>query len=307
MATEEARQGLRRRLGRAGIWTPPAERLGLDAAAIAATIERAGFGSVWVGGGNAEPDAFRRLEPWLDATERLVVATGIANIWARSPKAMFAGAAGLEDRFPGRFILGVGVSHAPLVAQLGQTYERPLEAMRKYLEELEHPASHAGYPEAEASPLMLAALGPRMLRLARDHTDGAHPYFTTPEHTASARSVLGASPLLIPEQAVVLSPDRAEALAAGRAYTTRYLRMPNYASNLARLGFGPDELTDGGSDRLVEAIIPYGPDQVAARVREHLQAGADHVVIQPLGDDGNFSVGQLDVLAQAVTEFTGPA
>jgi probable F420-dependent oxidoreductase len=307
MATEEARQRLRRRMGRAGIWMPPAQRFGLDAAATAAAIERAGFGSVWVGGGHAEPDAFRRLEPWLAATERLIIATGIANIWARSPSEMFGGAAGLEDQSPGRFVLGLGVSHAPLVARLGQTYERPMEAMRKYLDELEHPASHAGYPEAEAPPLVLAALGPRMLRLARDHTDGAHPYFTTPEHTASARSVLGSSPLLIPEQAVVLSSDRAEALAAGRAYTTRYLQMPNYVSSLARLGFGPGEVAGGGSDRLVEAIVPYGPEQAAARVREHLQAGADHVVIQPLGDDGKFSVGQLDALAQVVAEFRDPA
>ena len=304
MSADDDRKTLRQRLGRTGIWMPPPGRLGLDAAAIAAGIERAGFGSVWVGGGNTEGDAFVRLEPFLGATERLIVATGIANIWARTPAAMRDRAAILAARFPGRFVLGLGVSHATLVEQLGRSYERPLEAMRRYLDELEHPAGH---PEAETPPVVLAALGPKMLELARDHADGAHPYLTTPEHTEFARSVLGPAPLLAPEQAVVLSSERAEGLAAGRAYVARYLRLPNYVANLARFGFGPEDVAGGGSDRLVEAIIPHGPGQVAARVRAHLDAGADHVVIQPLGADGGFSAGQIEALAVAVAEVRDPA
>jgi probable F420-dependent oxidoreductase len=282
----------------------------MDGAAVAATIERAGFGSVWVGGGNAEPDAFGRLVPLLAGTDRLVVATGIANIWAREPGAMRAGADDLAVRFPGRFILGLGVSHAPLVEALGRTYQRPLQAMEKYLGELDHPAGHGASPEGVLPPVVLppvvlAALGPKMLELARESADGAHPYFASPEHTAFARDILGPQPLLVPEQAVVLGGDRSEALAAGRAYTARYLRMPNYVSNLARLGFGPDDVAGGGSDRLVSAIIPHGPADVLARVREHLDAGADHVVVQPLGADGTFSAAALEPLAAAFGALSG--
>jgi probable F420-dependent oxidoreductase len=152
--------------------------------------------------------------------------------------------------------------------------------------------------------VVLAALGPKMLELARESADGAHPYFTTPEHTAFARDILGPQPLLVPEQAVVLGAAApSEALAAGRAYTTGYLRMPNYVSNLSRLGFGPDDVAGGGSDRLVSAIVPHGPADVLARVREHLDAGADHVVVQPLDADGKFSAADLEPLAAALAEL----
>jgi probable F420-dependent oxidoreductase len=280
--------------------SPPA-RTGVDPGAIAAAIERAGFGSVWIGGGNTEPDAFRLLEPVLSATSRLVVATGIANVWAWQPGAMRKEAERLALAFPDRFILGLGVSHAPLVAALGHAYQRPLEKMEKFLDELDHPAQHGA--AGELPPVVLAALGPKMLKLSAERTAGAHPYFTTPEHTAFARSVLGTSPLLVPEQAVSLAAGRAEGLAAGRTYAERYLRMPNYVRNLRRLGFGDEDLADGGSDRLIRAIIPYGPGSVLARVREHLDAGADHVVIQPLDVSGGFAPGQLDHLASAVAEL----
>jgi probable F420-dependent oxidoreductase len=303
MTTADELASLRQRLGRTGIWMPHLERLKIDGAVAAAAIERAGFGSAWVGGGNAEPDAFRRLLPLLEGTERLVVATGIANIWAREPGSMRAGADDLAERFPGRFILGLGVSHAPLVEALGRTYQRPLEAMEKYLGELDHPAGRGASPEGVLPPVVLAALGPKMLELARESADGAHPYFTTPEHTAFARDILGPQPLLVPEQAVVLGADRSEALAAGRAYTTGYLRMPNYVSNLGRLGFGPEDVAGGGSDRLVSAIVPHGPADVLERIREHLDAGADHVVVQPLGADGTFSAADLESLAAALAEL----
>jgi probable F420-dependent oxidoreductase len=240
MMTDE----LRSRLGRVGIWMPPPERTGVDPAAIAAAIERAGFTSVWIGGGNATPDAFARLRPLLAGSSQLIVATGIANVWAWEPARMRTQAEDLAGEFPGRFILGLGVSHAPLVASLGHSYLRPLQKMEKFLDELDHPAQHGA--DRQLPPIVLAALGPKMLRLSRDHTLGAHPYFTTPEHTAFARSVLGPSPLLVPEQAVSLARDAAEGLAAGRAYGERYLRLPNYTRNLERFGFGAADFAAGG-------------------------------------------------------------
>jgi probable F420-dependent oxidoreductase len=298
MTTDE----LRARLGPVGIWMPPPERTGVDPAATGAAIERAGFTSAWIGGGNATPDAFARLRPLLAGSENLIVATGIANVWAWEPARMRAEAEGLAAEFPGRFILGLGVSHAPLVASLGHSYLRPLQKMEKFLDELDHPAQRGA--DRRLPPIVLAALGPMMLRLSRDQTLGAHPYFTTPEHTAFARSVLGPSPLLVPEQAVSLAPDTREGLAAGRAYCQRYLRLPNYTRNLERFGFGRADFAGGGSDRLISAIVPSGASTALDRVREHLDAGADHVLIQPLGADGGFAAGAVDELAAAVTELT---
>jgi probable F420-dependent oxidoreductase len=223
------------------------------------------------------------------------VATGIANVWAWEPGEMRAAAAGLAAEFPGRFILGLGVSHAPLVAALGHPYERPLRKMERFLDELDHPAQHGA--DRELPPVVLAALGPKMLELSRDQTLGAHPYFTPPEHTAFARSVLGAAPLLVPEQAVTLTPDAAP---GARAYAERYLRMPNYTRNLERFGFTPADVADGGSDRLISAIIPSGPEAAGAAVRAHLDAGADHVVLQPLDAAGGFALAALGDLASAV-------
>lgn len=285
--------------GRLGIWMPPPAWIGADPAATAAAIERAGFTSVWIGGGNATPDALELLRPLLAGSSRLLVATGIANIWAWQPAQLRAEAAALATDFPGRFVLGLGVSHKPLVTSLGHTYERPLEKMEKFLDELDHPAQHLEH--GELPPIVLAALGPRMLTLSAECTAGAHPYFTPPEHTAFARSVLGKSPLLVPEQALSLAAGPA-GLAAGRAYAERYLRLPNYTRNLERFGFGPDDLADGGSDRLISAIVPAG-EAVVDRVRAHLDAGADHVLLQPVDESGAFAAYQLDSLASAVAEF----
>jgi probable F420-dependent oxidoreductase len=286
---------LRQRLRRVGVWMPPPERTGLDPEKTAATIEQAGFTSVWVGGGNSTPDAFDRLRPLLAGSSRLIVATGIANVWAWEPGEMRTAAEGLAAEFPGRVILGLGVSHAPLVAALGHQYERPLRKMEKFLDELDHPAAHGA--DRELPPVVLAALGPKMLELSRVQALGAHPYFTPPEHTAFARSVLGGEPLLVPEQAVTLSPGAAP---GARAYAERYLRMPNYTRNLERFGFTPADFADGGSDRLISAIIPSGPEAAAATVRAHLEAGADHVVIQPLDASGGFAAAALGDLASAV-------
>jgi len=286
---------LRQRLRRVGVWMPPPERTGLDPEKTAATIEQAGFTSVWVGGGNSTPDAFDRLRPLLAGSSRLIVATGIANVWAWEPGEMRTAAEGLAAEFPGRLILGLGVSHAPLVAALGHQYERPLRKMERFLDELDHPAAHGA--DHELPPVVLAALGPKMLELSRVQTLGAHPYFTPPEHTAFARSVLGGEPLLVPEQAVTLSADAAP---GARAYAERYLRMPNYTRNLERFGFTPADFADGGSDRLISAIIPSGPEAAAATVLAHLEAGADHVVIQPLDASGGFAAAALGDLASAV-------
>lgn len=276
---------LRQVLGRTGIWMPPPAAIGLDPGAFAREIEAAGFGSVWVPGVNAAAN-LAALEPLLAATERLVVATGIASVWTWSPAELAAAADRLADGYPGRFVLGLGVSHAPLVESTGQAYVRPLAKMRQFLGEL----------PLTAAPVVLAALGPKMLELSRDRTAGAHPYFSPPEHTAFARSVLGAAPLLVPELAVALAPG-SEGEAAARAYAKFYLRLPNYTSNLRRFGFGDADLADGGSDRLMSAVVPHGPEAVRDRLGEHLDAGADHVVVQPVGEDGKFAAGDIGELA----------
>ena len=296
MTTDE----LRSRLGRVGIWMPPPERLGLDPAATAAAIERAGFTSVWVGGGNPDLASFDRLRAQLAGTERLIVATGIANVWAWQPADLRAAGEALAADFPGRFILGLGVSHAPLVEALGHAYLRPLRKMEKFLDELDHPAFHGG--ERQLPPIVIAALGPKALELAREQALGSHPYFTPPEHTRFAREALGAAPLLIPELACTLDGDPAAGAATARTYAARYLQMPNYTKNLERFGFGAADLEGTGSDRLISEIIPNGSAALLERLNSHLDAGADHVVIQPL-DAGSFTPAALATLATAVAEL----
>jgi probable F420-dependent oxidoreductase len=297
MTTDE----LRSRLGRVGIWMPPPERIGVDPAATAAAIERAGFTSVWVGGGNPDQAAFARLRAQLSGSERLIVATGIVNVWAWEPAGLRTEAEALAADFPGRFILGLGVSHAPAVEALGHAYLRPLRKLEKFLDELDHPAYHGA--EHELPPIVIAALGPKMLELARDQAQGSHPYFTPPEHTRFARGVLGAAPLLVPELACTLASDSAQGAATARAYAGRYLRLPNYTKNLERFGFGAADFEGTGSDRLISQIIPNGSGPLQERIKSHLDAGADHVVIQPLGDDG-FTPAGLTTLAGVVAEFT---
>jgi probable F420-dependent oxidoreductase len=292
---------LRSKLGRVGIWMSPPAAVGLEPEAVGAAIEQAGFTSVWVGGGNQGPEDFKALRGLLAGSERLVAATGIANIWAWEPAAIRAESERLEQDFPGRFILGLGVSHAPLVSKLGQTYAKPLAKMEQFLGELDHPTpGGAGRGGAdELPPVVLAALGPKMLRLSAQYA-GAHPYFTTPEHTAQARPILGPGPLLVPEQAVSLDPAPGD---GPRTYASRYLRMPNYTRMLKSYGFTDADIADGGSDRLVNTVIPTGAGAVLATVRAHLDAGADHVVIQPLGASGAFDVAQLTELSAVVADL----
>lgn len=274
------------RLPPVGIWTGALDGVpASQARELAAEIESLGYGAVWLPE-VAGRDVFVHLALLLSATTRLVGA-----------------AKGLAEAFPERALVGLGVSHQTLVEGLrGHVYDRPLTAMREYLERMDA-APYTALRPTTPMRRVLAALGPKMLQLAAERTDGAHPYFVPPEHTATARQVLGAGPLLCPEQAVLLETDPERARAVGRKHTAIYVATPNYANNLRRLGFTDDDLADGGSDRLVDAIVAWGDvEAVVARVRAHFDAGADHVSIQALGENlREVPVAQWRELAPALT------
>jgi probable F420-dependent oxidoreductase len=258
----------------------------------AAELDELGYTAVWLPGGAGGP-VLERAQALLDATSRIMVATGILNVWRHSPVEVAQAHASLALGSQGRFLLGLGVSHARSIEE----YRRPLSTMRAYLDALD--AEPAPVPRGER---VLAALGPRMLDLARDRTAGAHPYFVTPEHTRVARDRLGPGPLLAPEQAVVLDTDRTRARETARAHVSRYLELPNYTNNLRRLGFTDGDLAGTGSDRLVDAVVAQGDaEAIGARVREHREAGADHVCLQVLGgSDSNLPRAAWRALAQAL-------
>ncbi len=272
---------LRGTLGRVGIWSFALQTLSVaDARAAVSSYERIGYSAVWFPESQGSPEAMSHASVLLAGSPRIAVGTGIANIYARDPTAMINAARTLCDAYPGRFVLGIGVSHAPSVAHRGGTYGRPIETMRAYLDAMEA-ADYTGPALAEPPPIVLAALGPRMLELAAERADGAHPYFVPVEHTRMARDRLGPGPVLAVEMAAVIDTDAARALTVARAFGTRYLELENYANNLRRLGWGDDDLAGGGSDRLLDAVVPQGDAAaIAGRVREHLQAGADHVCVQ---------------------------
>lgn len=266
-----------------GIWTGalevvPARR----AQELAAELEELGYGVVWIPE-VAGRDPFVHLTLLLSATDRLIGATGIANIWARDAVTANGAIRGLTEAYPERVLVGLGVSHRNLVSDLrGHNYAKPLTAMREYLDRMDA-APYTSFRPTTPVRRVLAALRPKMLRLAAERTDGAHPYFVTPEHTAKAREILGAEPLLCPEQAVVLESDPDKARAIGREYTKVYLGQPNYVNSILELGFTEDELANGGSDRFVDSLVAWGDvEAIVARVRAHLDAGADHVAVQAL-------------------------
>jgi probable F420-dependent oxidoreductase len=292
---------LRRRLGPVGVWLSLlGSRSADEERARVAEIEDLGYGAFWFGEAPSTKEAFAHAGILLAATRRIVVATGIANIHARDATAMNNGANALAEAYPGRFVLGMGVSHAPLVRARGHDYGRPLTAMREYLDAMDA-ARYAAPTAPEGLPRVLAALRPRMLQLARDRADGAHPYLVTSRHTAQARRTIGDAPFLAPEQGVVLEtdPDRARAIA--RKHLSGYLQLPNYTNSWRAEGFDDGDLADGGSDRLVDALIAWGdPQAVAARVREHLAAGADHVAVQPVTTDVDRALDELRALAPAL-------
>jgi probable F420-dependent oxidoreductase len=270
---------------------PPPARAGVDAERYGREIEAAGFTSAWFPGMNSAAD-LAAVEPMLAATDRLVIGTGIASVWTWTPAELARETSRLAAAYPGRFILGLGVSHAPGVEATGQAYVKPYSKMVQFLDEL---------PGLDA-PVVLAALGPRMLELSRDRTIGAHPYFVPPEHTAYARRVLGARPLLIPELAAALAPG-AEGLAAARAYSQRYLALPNYTNNLKRFGFTDADIAGAGSDRLISQVVPNGPVATATQLSGHLAAGADHVVVQLVTKGGAYDAGGLRALADLIDEL----
>ena len=268
------------RLSGVGVWNAGLSARDPGAARDAvAELEDLGYTSVWMPG--AAAGILDRVELLLGATTRVVVATGVLSIWVADPADVAAVHARLQAAHGHRFLLGLGVSHAALVEALpgGPTWDQPLGRMGAFLDAL----------DAQPQPVtpderVLAALGPRMLELAATRSAGAHPYNVPAEHTAAARAALGAGPLLVPEVAVCPTTDAAEARRLARAFFAHYFESPNYANNLLRLGFTEDDLADGGSDRVVDALVAWGDDDtIRARVREHLDAGADGVCIQVIG------------------------
>ncbi|HKA28446.1 MAG TPA: TIGR03620 family F420-dependent LLM class oxidoreductase [Candidatus Binatia bacterium] len=273
-------------IGRVGIWTfslelQPAGR----AQEAAAEIEALGYGALWIPEAMGR-EALTHAGLLLAGTRRLPVATGIANVWARDAMAMAAAEKTLDEAYPGRFLLGLGVSHAPLVDTVrGHHYDKPLTFMRRYLDAMDA-APFLAAPPGHPPQRVIGALAPKMLALAAERTAGAHPYFVPPEHTARARQIMGKGPLLAPEQALVLEADPGRARAIARGHMSIYLGLPNYVRNLRSLGFGDDDIRDDGSDRLVDAIVAWGDvDALRDRVRAHHAAGADHVCVQVLPAD----------------------
>ncbi|HEY0813056.1 MAG TPA: LLM class F420-dependent oxidoreductase [Pseudonocardia sp.] len=272
-------------LGRYGIWRSGHE-LTPD---LAAQIEALGYGAIWVGG--SPPADLRDVEALLAGTEHIAVATGIVNMWASAATEVAASYHRIADAYPGRFLLGVGIGHPEATTE----YRSPYATIVAYLDDLD-----AGRVPKEGRAL--AALGPKVLAVAAERTAGAHPYLTTPEHTRAAREQVGPGVLIAPEHKVVLDTDADRARALGRAkVASPYLRLRNYTSNLRSLGYTDADLADDGSDRLVDALVAHGdPAAVAARLTEHLDAGADHVCAQVLTEPGVDPVPAMRELAGAL-------
>jgi len=271
-------------LGRFGVWLPTRS----ITPGLAAEVESLGYGAVWVGG---SPDAdLGWVDPALAHTTSLQLATGIVNIWSAPAPAVAESFARIESAHPGRFLLGLGVGHR----EHTEEYVKPYDALVGYLDTLDA----AMVP---TSRRVLAALGPRVLRLAAERAAGAHPYLTTPEHTAKAREQVGHSVFLAPEHKVVLTTDPEEARAIGRQTVDHYLGLSNYVNNWLRLGFTQDDVRRPGSDRLIDAVVAHGtPEAIARRLNEHCAAGADHVAIQVLGGWNE------ETLLPALRELAGP-
>ena len=268
-------------LGRFGVWT--GAPVSPDQAA---QIEKLGYGTVWVGASPAADLAF--VEPILEKTENLQVATGIVNIWTADAAELSESYHRIEKAFPGRFLLGVGVGHP----EHTQEYTKPYQALVDYLDKLDA-------AKVPTSRMLIAALGPKVLQLAAQRSAGAHPYLTTPVHTGQARELLGPTVVIAPEHKVVLTSDAEKAREIGRETVDFYLGLSNYVNSWKRLGFTEEDLTRPGSDRFIDSVVAYGsPDEITARLTEHLAAGADHVAIQVLGGG--------DELMSTLEELSGP-
>ncbi|KAF4407575.1 MULTISPECIES: LLM class F420-dependent oxidoreductase [Streptomyces] len=285
------------RLGKTGLWTAPGmwEPGSAEHREAAAELEDLGYGTLWLG--NTTGD-LAEVSALLDATRRLVVGSSIVNVWLNDSATLAAAYRQAAGAHPGRVVVGLGSSHAPLVEGAGQDYRKPYSKLRSYLDELA-----ATEPPVPGEDQMLAALGPRTLALAGERTAGALPYLTTPEHTAQAREILGDGPLLAPEQKVVLETDPVRAREIARETLAMYMSLPNYVNNWRRLGFTEHDVADRGSDRLVDALVAWGDvDTVLARVREHRAAGADHVALQVLTGSPGLPLAEWRELAPAVRE-----
>jgi probable F420-dependent oxidoreductase len=268
-------------LGRYGVWT-----FGVVKPEQAVEIEKLGYGAVWIGGSPAGD--LNYVEPILERTETLQVATGIVNVWTAPAKQVAEAYHRVEDAYPGRFLLGVGIGHPEHTDE----YRKPYDVLVEYLDVLDEEC-------VPTSRRVVAALGPKVLKLSAQRSAGAHPYLTTPEHTAQARDVIGNSVFLAPEHKVVLTTDADEARAIGRQTVDFYLNLSNYLNNWKRLGFTDQDIAKPGSDKLIDAVVAHGTaDDIAKRLGEHLEAGADHVTIQVLGG--------WDKLLPTLTELAGP-
>ena len=268
-------------LGRYGVWT-----FGAVKPEQAVDIEKLGYGAVWIGGSPAGD--LNYVEPILERTDTLQVATGIVNVWTAPAKQVAEAYHRIEDAYPGRFLLGIGIGHPEHTDE----YRKPYDVLVEYLDVLDEEC-------VPTSRRVVAALGPKVLKLSAKRSAGAHPYLTTPEHTAQAREVIGNSVFLAPEHKVVLSTNADEARAIGRETVDFYLNLSNYLNNWKRLGFTDQDIAKPGSDKLIDAVVAHGTaDDIAKRLGEHLDAGADHVAIQVLGG--------WDKLIPTLTELAGP-
>jgi probable F420-dependent oxidoreductase len=275
-------------LGTIGVWTRYRDLGEENAAEAAGLVEELGYGAFWLGGSPRLPS----VRPLLEATETLVVATGIVNVWAYDPAQLAAEYTMLAQDFPDRLLVGIGIGHPEATSD----YSRPLSAMRTFLDDLDR--ADTPLPRDRRC---LAALAPKMLTLSAERSLGAIPYFVPIAHTKAARAQLGADPLLAPEVAFVFDGDADRARDKARAYARTYLGLSNYTNNLLRHGFSDEDLADGGSDRLIDAVIPHGSaDEIAATVRAHLDAGANHVTLQAIGEPGIPRQGWT-ALAEAMT------
>jgi probable F420-dependent oxidoreductase len=268
-------------LGRYGVWT-----LGAVKPEQAVEIEKLGYGAVWIGGSPAGD--LNYVEPILERTETLQVATGIVNVWSAPAPQVAEAYHRIEDAHPGRFLLGIGIGHP----EHTEAYRKPYDVLVEYLDVLDEQC-------VPTSRRVVAALGPKVLKLSAQRSAGAHPYLTTPEHTALARDLIGNTVFLAPEHKVVLTTDAEEARAIGRKTVDFYLDLSNYLNNWKRLGFTDEDVAKPGSDKLIDAVVAHGSaDDIAKRLNQHLEAGADHVTIQVLGG--------WDNLLPTLTELAGP-
>ncbi len=292
---------MQQQVGSIGVWASQlALRPAAEVRSAAARIEELGYGTIWVGEADGR-EALTHAGLLLASTERITVATGIANLWARDAQAMINAARTLGEAYGGRFVLGIGASHTPLVARRGHDYRKPYSATVTYLDAMDR-ATYTSPAPTHDPDRVLAALGPKMLALARDRADGAHTFFVPTAHTRRAREILGDGPLLAPEQALVVARDRDEARELAGSHVAKYLDLPNYRRNLERFDYGRQDTATGGSDRLFDDLIGWGGiDDLAARVREQQEAGADHVAAHVLTESAErLPLDELTKLAEAL-------